>query len=80
MGCCPGRGRQSRELPVGRRRQTREHILQVTKRIDPVRAAALDDRVHDRAALARLGMRDKQPALLPERCRPNLTRIFHTRA
>jgi hypothetical protein len=48
-------------LPVGHRRQAGEDIAEVSVGFDTVTAAALNDRVDDRAAFSSVGVAEEEP-------------------
>ena len=62
-------------LPVGHRGEPGEHVAQVGVGIDAAAAATLDNSVEDGAALAGIGIAEKQPVLFSESGRPN--RVFY---
>ena len=59
------------DLPVGHRGEPGEHVVQIGAGIDAPAAATLDDGVKDGAALAGIGIAEKQPVLFSESGRPN---------
>ena len=67
----PGLGRDLVNLTVGHVRKAGEDITKVVPRVNLATAAALDNRVNDRAALASLCRADEKPVLLPDGRRAN---------
>jgi hypothetical protein len=59
------------DLPVGHRGKPGEHVVEVGVGIDAAAAATLDDGVKDGAALAGIGIAEKQPVLFSQSRRPN---------
>jgi len=60
----PGLGGNVLDLPVGHRGEPGEDITEVGVGIDAAAAATLDNGVEDGAALAGIGIAEKQPVLL----------------
>ena len=63
------------DLPVGHRGEPGEDVAQVGVGIDAAAAATLDNSVEDGAALAGVGIAEKQPVLFSESGRPD--GVFH---
>ena len=63
------------DLPVGHRGEPGEDIAQVGVGIDAAAAATLDNSVEDGAALAGIGIAEKQPVLFSKSGRLNA--VFH---
>ena len=60
-------GQQRREIVLGGHRgQTREHVLEVSVRVEAATLGGDDERVDDRGAIAGVGVADKEPVLRPE--------------
>jgi hypothetical protein len=57
----PGFRRDVFDLPVGHVRQTSEHVTQIGVRVDATAPAAVDDRVDDGTALARVRLANEKP-------------------
>ena len=68
---CPSFRHELLDLPVRHRWQTRQHILQVSVRIEPSPPATLSDRVHDGTAFPGFGFAKEQPVFLPYRRGPD---------
>ena len=63
------------DLPVGHRGKPGEDVAQIGVGIDAAAAATLDNSVEDGAALAGVGIAEKQPVLFAESGRPD--GVFH---
>ena len=63
------RQERSQVLLGGHRRQPREHIPEISQRIDAMTAAGDDDRVDDGRAFAGIGVPDEEPVLFLMLCR-----------
>ncbi len=64
MGLRPFAGNELLKLGSGRGGDSREHVLQVVQRVDPMQATAGHEAVQDRRSIPRLGMPDEEPVLL----------------
>ena len=67
----PGFWRDILDLPVGHGRQTGEDIAEVSVGFDTVAAAALNDRVDDRATFSSVGVAEEEPVLFSKSGRAN---------
>ena len=63
------------DLPVSHRGEPGEHVAQVGVGIDAAATATLDNGVKDGAAVAGIGIAEKQPVLFPKSGGPN--GVFH---